>query len=540
MEILLFSAMSVLVFFTTQAAAVMTATMLSNAFLVSLVMVLPKAVLVGSIGFYLIDACLFRLKNVNNTDWMRIITLIVVLSVIGALLIVCIPRISWGSIGEGNASTVKAEVADAETDVDAQAETEEDADATVVDYAETETDVDAEEYEGSNLESEEEFSESGDWLTYQEWAEAHPWFVVHNLPLQSDGDSDNNANFGENRYHDDWTAMDYYRDFREVVVGGEFDPVIMVAAIATVDAARDTNLCGDYYDGNNQNWMRTLNAMLKACADDKVDALRLRDVFNSILKNEVRSVQIVYAEDINDQMYVDPYTYDGCPKIVVSETHQSGHLLVITFKRKGGQENDVSVALRVECLYQPAGVVELMHIDPEPVPVIPEHSSPEPTPTPKPGGKDPTPEPSDPTPEPSKDPTPTPAQKKKDKTKGTKVNTEPNDDPGPGPNTNNGVGSKTSTKDQPTNSNHMTEPEYKEEVKELKEINESQKTGNDPSTPSTTGPANTEVHVDSNADKGTGNGGIDTPTEKSDPAIVAETNQPISDSPGEAWEGPVD
>jgi len=246
------------------------------------------------------------------------------------------------------------------------------------------------------------------------------------------------------------------------------------------------------------------------------------------------------TSDLDDQMYMNPYTVDSVPDVVVmTTTDHSGYFLTYTFVIK---DNMFKVSYRIDCGYQPTNVQEVMHIvpddtprqqrsDPMPEPVV------EPTPVPRP---EPTPEPKpEPTPAPDTEPTPV---YNKDKTKGTQGDVvKPNDDPGPGPDTNNGAGSQTSTKDQPTNSSNFNSyDEYKEVINEMKEDNQTQKTGNDLSTPSSTGPANTAVHVDDNADKGTGNGGIDVPTPVTKPAVVAETNQPIDDSPGEAWEGPVD
>ena len=86
----------------------------------------------------------------------------------------------------------------------------------------------------------------------------------------------------------------------------------------------------------------------------------------------------------------------------------------------------------------------------------------------------------------------------------------------------------------------MTYPEYKEDVKEKEEINAGQKQGGDANVPTVIVP---EAHVDSNADKGTGNGGIDVPTPVKKEEAKTETGQPLSndeDSPAGAWGGPAD
>ena len=195
-------------------------------------------------------------------------------------------------------------------------------------------------------------------------------------------------------------------------------------------------------------------------------------------------------------------------------------------------------------------------LNPAPTPLNPTPAKPNPTPAP---GPNPTP---NPTPTPAPNPTPTPAPPQptptpqpdpynKDKTQGTQGDVvAPNDDPGPGPNTNNGVGATESPKDQPTNSNHLDSyEEYKEEVKVLETVNAEQKTSQDNNTPTIpkeeaakqlTGSSSAPVNVDNNADTGTGNGSIDEPTEVSEPAVAADTGEPINDSPGEAWGGPPD
>lgn len=375
-----------------------------------------------------------------------------------------------------------------------------------------------------------ETSQKGDWTTYQELVNSHPDLVFHNFALQADGDSSNNANFGENRFHKDWTAQDYYKDFKEII---EEDPLVLVAAIATVDAARHTNLCGDYYDGNAHDWARTINAMVEACVDNQVDYDHLKEVFFSLLENEVRSVDVVHMDDVHDQMFVDPYTYDGIPKLVVSETHQSGDILLITFKTKGDSENDFQVGFRTQCCYQPIGVVDILNVEPEPVPVVPEH-----TPEPGKGGNTPQPEP-DPKPTPDPDPKPTPdpepepePEYNKDPEKAPQTKTESNNDPKSGSSTNNGVGATESPADQPTNSTTDSYEEYVEDIAGLEEINQNQSTGSDDDTPSTPAPS-----ADTTADN---NGSaINDYTPAAPPAEVAETGEAIS-SPGDTWGGPAD
>ena len=162
-----------------------------------------------------------------------------------------------------------------------------------------------------------------------------------------------------------------------------------------------------------------------------------------------------------------------------------------------------------------------------------------------PGGKDPNPNPDpspdpkpnpDPKPDPDPQPDPDPGYNK-DKTKGTQGDlVAPNDNKGPGEDTNNGKGATTSTKDQPTNSNHMTYDEYKEAIDEIKEANEAQKEQQKPKT------EDKNTNVDDNSAKGTGNGGIDTPTPVKDEAKTSDGNAITNDenNPAGSWGGPAD
>lgn len=329
------------------------------------------------------------------------------------------------------------------------------------------------------------------WLTYQEVTQKYPWLTWNNFVLQSDGDPDNNANFGPDRHHEGWTATDYFQDMKSF---DESDVMILVAHVAAVDAARDTRMVGDYYDGNDHDWARTMNALVVKCLNDKVDFMHFSEVYLNMLRNEVRSVRVVHMDDINDQMYITPYTYSGVPEIVASETHQSGDVLIVTFKRKGGEENDTSVGFRIDCCYQPVGVIDTMKLPNTKVEIPPEHTPDGSTPTnpDKPaGGSDPT-KPaggSDPTEPPKTTPT-----YNKDKTQGIK---DPgNVEQGLDENTNNGVGATTSTKDRDSNSNYGSYNEYQQAVEQNKSANTTSNSGSGGTSSSSS------AKVDSNDDGG--------------------------------------
>lgn len=541
-EMLPFLAATIPVFFVTKEAAAMTAIMMAqgqnnNTFWISVIMVVPTLMLISTIGFYVINMLNFYYYEVRHDDFHKILLFVAVIATMATVIAVVCTQVSWGSL----------------TAMPARAEAEE----VVGDYVETEAtdgDVTVDAY------SDAEFN-------YDNMAFAS-WYKFYNLFLSTDADPRNDFNFGSNPFAEGLNAYDYATILRNRM---KEDPALAAAVMAWLDANVGTRYLGEFYESCKGDWAKTINLTKVRFMEDQGLFYQTLDAFFAFL-NTADSVELEYrTEGLDDQMYMNSYTVDGVPDVIVmTTTDHAGYFLTFVFvikadNREDNEGNKFRVSYRIDCGFQPTNVEKVMNIKPDDTPRTsnPGHSStPKSDPTPNPGGKDdptpkpdpkptpkpqPTPDPTpkpDPTPEPQPtpkpDPTPTPEQKKKDKTKGTKENTEPNDDPGPGPDTNNGVGAQYSTKDQETNSNHMNEQEYKETVKELKEINETQKTGNDPSTPSTTGPANTEVHVDSNADKGTGNGGINTPTEKTDPAIVAATDQPISDSPGEAWEGPMD
>lgn len=320
-----------------------------------------------------------------------------------------------------------------------------------------------------------EASQKGDYTSYQELVNSHPELVFHNFALQSDDNPNNNSNLGENRYREGWGADDYYADWRKVMGDKKekTDIPVLVAAIATVDAARGSRLCGDFHDGNEYGWKVAMNNTIKDCLYGKLDVSHLKEVFFNLLDNEVRSVELVHVDDVNDQMLMDPYTYSGIPELIVCEKHESGDILLITLRTKGDEENDVVVGFRVQCCYQPVNVADRLGITPTPVPEIPEH-----TPEPGKGGNTPQPEPG---PQPQPEP-----EYVKDVTQGTVS------DPGEGrsPYTNNGDGAQTSSaavEEQPT-----SYEEYEERVKET----ESQVGDSSSTTPSTEAPEDTTVFND--------------------------------------------
>lgn len=378
-----------------------------------------------------------------------------------------------------------------------------------------------------------------------------PKWHYFNLDLQGDGVSGNEYNFGcmpdcEVTPH----AMDIA--FRNRL---NQDPALGAADMAWFDANLGTRYLGVFYDECNEHWDAAINKAKSEWIDDPDAYFETLDAFFMYLDSAV-NVEIREQKNLDDQMYMNPFTVNRIPDVIVMETDEhEGNFLVYTFMIKDTKK--VEVAYRLECGFQPCNVAEIMKITPKkrsgggggstpiagggklntiagggPKPGPKPTPTPKPKPTPKPT---PTPTPPPPTPTPTPpppDPTPTPTpEHKKDPTEGTPV--LPNDDPGPGPNTNNPSDPNHSTKEPENASTTMTQPQYEQTIQEIKDANNESKSGGEPSTPSTP-PPTPETHVDSNADSGSdGNPGIDQPTET--------TESSVSDEPaGEAWDGPPD
>ena len=395
----------------------------------------------------------------------------------------------------------------------------------------------------------------------------------YNADLQNDGDDKNDFNFGPNPIPEviaeaglanelaNGTSLDkimekidpklFDMNMRHRMVD---DPSLGAANMAWGDSLLGTRYLGVFYDECSQKWDAAINAAKDKWVDNAADYTGTLEYwfvyFDKADKVEVRKI----TKKLSDQMYMNG-AVEGAPDVIVMETKDhDGYELVYTFTIK--ETTTIEVAYRIDCGYQPTNVAKVMKITPKkkssgggstptpakPVPTpakavpTPNKPTPTPKPTPKPT---PTPQPTPtPTPEPTPTPTPPPPgpdpdpDPKKDPTKGTPV--LPNDDKGPGENTNNPSNPNESTKDQPTNSNHMTPEQYDDAIKQNESANQpgGGSEGGTPNTPSTPAPT-PETKQDNNGDQGTGNGGIDKPTEKSDSSV--------SDDPaGEAWDGPPD
>ena len=513
-ELIPFLLLITLGFFTTKAASVMTAALVSNsAFLVSLIMAIPEIMAVLTGGILVTNLFYFRYREFER-DFDKILAIIC--GILTALIVIAIliGSVAWKSFSSDLIGGLfPSKTADVEDD--------------------------ASDWEDDDWNDDGSFVLIDEGTIADSTAATGDWYTFYNLSLQVDGDPRNDFNFGPNPYLEGATAETYAADFCSKMAN---DPALAAGDMAWLDAIVGTRYLGEFYESCKGDWAKTINLTKERFMADQSLYYQTLNAFYDMLST-ADSVTLDYqTSDLTDQMYMNPNTVSGVPDVVVMTTDDhSGYYLTYTFIIK---DNTFKVSYRIDCGYQPTNVQEVMNIVPDDTPRQQvQQSNPEPAPTPAPT---PTPKNDDPKPggdgddpKPSPDPTPTPeSTPKKDPSKSPKKNTEPNDDPGPGPDTNNGKGAKESTKDQSSNSNHMTQPEYNKAVNDLKETNQKQKTGSDPSTPSTPTPADT--HVDNNGDKGNGGDPINTPTPVSDPAIVADTGQAISDNPGEAWGGPPD
>lgn len=294
-------------------------------------------------------------------------------------------------------------------------------------------------------------------------------YAFWNPSLQYDEDPENDFNFGYNPYlYETVETKDakwFDNDFRTRVIA--VDPATFAADAAYLDYICGTRYMGEFYDSAKQDWSLAINNAKEAWMADEMLNYASLDAFNAFLDSAI-SVDVVEGES-EDQMFQNPYTVNGVPDVIVMQSKQKGHFLVYTFKIKGVIKK---VAYRIECGYQPANVAKGMKINPVPPPT----KKVDPTPDPGKGG----------TPEPT--PTPNP----KDKTKGTKVTPQDDKGPGPDTNNGKGA-QESKAEEHPNSTDVKDYKEYKDQMKELEDINKSQKTDKDPSTPSTPTKPNTNI-----------------------------------------------
>ncbi len=378
--------------------------------------------------------------------------------------------------------------------------------------------------------------------------------VFYNTLLQSDETAENDFDFGPSLperlrlggvilYEGVLTAEDYNADYRERLAK---DPALGAAAMAWTDAIIGTRFLGTFYESAKEDWAKTINDAVLAWSEDQDAYIEKIQTFCALLDTAECSLEEGQGV-LQDQMYMNPYTSDKRPDVIVMMTNdEAGTFLAYNFTIKG---NTFVVKFRTSCGYQPTNVSRVMNITPATKP-----SSPSKTEEMKPSTPETTPStpsettPSTPDPEPTPAPTPT-GDDPKDKSEGTQGElVQPNDDPGAGTSTNNGVGAQTSSEEGENSSVKESYEDYQNHNNDLDSTNKTQAEGGDSNEPSyTPTPSSSsgggKVTVDNNGATGTGNGSADTATPVTDPAKTSDGTTIENDSDvnaGEAWGGPPD
>ena len=416
--------------------------------------------------------------------------------------------------------------------------------------------------------------EQTDSIVTEELVETGNWWYFYNTAMIGDSDTKNDYNFGANpldelalarvkngvltlkdisgKTEDELIALvsveEIEKDFRTRL---GYDPALGAGDMAWLDANTGTRYLGEFYDECKGEWASTINSAKVRWMKDQASYYRTLAAFFTFLDSAEKVEVVKVKSGLDDQMYMNPFTTDHVPDVIVMETlDHDGYFLRYTFNIKGEK---ITVAYRIDCGYQPTNVSKVMNI---PAQTNPNKPTPTPAPTDpgKPSGGDPDPgKPSggdpgkpgggDPPSDPGGD-DPYDPPYNKNPNQGTPVGG--NDNPGPGGSTNNGVGALYSSEELPSNSAFDTYEEYQQEMQELQEVNANQAVGGDPNTPSYTPPGTNNgggTNVDSNAESGTGNGGIDagTPTHNTNVDSNVGGSTSTSDDPvGTEWGGPPD
>ena len=538
-EWFLFLLMTFPMHFTLAAAGAGVAEMITGSFWVSVFMTLP-GVLSTALGGFMLTVLLFRLYEKTKKTLYKVLRWVALILTILSLLFQIISGVAWKSIN----------------------------------------------WDWFNRKTAEEPTETA--AVIEEPVKTSSWYYFYNISMTADEDAKNDYNFGPNplealatarvasgalklkdiagKTEDELIALvsveEIEKEFRTRL---GYDPALGAGDMAWLDANVKTRYLGEFYDECKGEWASTINSAKVRWMKDQAAYNQTLAAFFTFLDTAEKVEVVKVKSGLDDQMYMNPYTVDHVPDVIVMETlDHDGYFLRYTFDIKGEK---ITVAYRIDCGFQPTNVSKVMNI---PVQTNPNKPTPTPTPTPDPGkpdggdpdpgkpdGGDPDPgKPDGGDPDPGNPPGPGPGRHTpdpKDPTEGTPVGG--NDNPGPGENTNNGVGAVYSSEEGSKNSVFDTYEEYKQEIQELIEVNEEQRVGGDPNTPSTTVPLSTSngggetVTVDSNADNGTGNGGIDVATPVHDTHVDSNLggdgnntgNNTTSDDPvGTEWGGPPD
>lgn len=292
-----------------------------------------------------------------------------------------------------------------------------------------------------------------------------------NYALQFDDDPSNNWNFGPNVWDPNHTEASYYDAiWRKAMLQC---PGICAGCLAWFDCKLGTNkLMGEFYETYQQNWITAINAAKEAFILDPELQRSKCELLFTMLDKQATWVIRAGEKGIKDQMYIDPYTDNGIPNVIVAETEQTlSHFLVYRVEIKG---NIFEVIFRLECGFQPTNCAEEMKI--EPVPQPQKKVDPQPTAS----GNNPPPV------------TPPPKEKEPQKDKKQDIwqpdKGFPSNGGDEGPDTNNGKGAQESKYEEThTDTQDFDKPaDVKQEQQERKEVDQKQKTGDDPNKPTVT------------------------------------------------------
>lgn len=385
-----------------------------------------------------------------------------------------------------------------------------------------------------------------------------PEWNFFNLELQDNGDAKDDYNFGPNPIfmnisleqvkeaikgkdaNDTVKVSDLFSEVEVEEIDKDFrnrlraDPALGAADMAWFDSLLGTRYLGVFYDECDEEWDKAMNAAKEAWIEDYEDYFDTLDAFERYLDSATKVEVVKVDKRLDDQMYMNPYTKDGIPDIIVMETKDhDGYYLKYTFTIK--ETKTVEVTYRIDCGYQPTNVAKIMKIKAK------KRSSGGGGGTTggggaavattgwtlgggggsssggggNPGGNPPGTNP------PGGNPY------NKDNSKGTQV--LPNDTDGPGPNTNNGVGAQYSTEDQSTNSNHMTQAEYTQAINQITDANAAAEAADQAASTggATTPPPSSDTTVDSNG--------------SSDSGYTETSSSDVSDDDAaDSWDGPAD
>lgn len=342
-ELVAFTVLSLLVYWTTMSTAAAATGITSNGFLTSLFVLIPKLVLVASIGFYLANMCFFERElaeereDEDKAKLMKVLGWVIAVITAVICILMTIFGLNWGAL---------------KSSPDPQ-------NLSAINQPNT------------------------------------TWYRFYNLDLSRDGDPLNDYNFGYNLAdfeEGELEASDCDSDLR----ARTDDPKYSAAIIAWLDANLGTRFLGTFYDECKGEWASTMNNAAEAWMEDRESYQQTLDAFFAFL-DTADSVELKSGKGIEDQMYMNPHTVSGVPDIIVMKTdHEEGLFLVYTFKIK---ENTFEVKYRIECGYQPTNVEEVMNITPQENPNNPGTTPSNPTPS------NPTPTPTPTTPTNPKDPT---------------------------------------------------------------------------------------------------------------------------------------